>query len=104
MHRRISRAAYRELARPDRLTTAALPRRGVQGRITGTGFDVCGDTADAGNGKHFGDPFLALGMGVTYHPSGLTLDIGSVVAEALIEPIAHKGIDRNWILSLDWRF
>lgn len=89
---------------PRVLAAIPLPRRGVQGCITGAGFDLCGNTADAGHGKHFGDPFLALGMGIGYDPWGLTLDIGNAVAQTLVEPLAHKGIDRDWILSLDWRF
>ena len=76
-----------------------LPRRGVQGRITGPGFDLSGDTESAGNGKHFGDASITLGLDVTYKPWGLTLDPGTLITQALLEPVIHKGIDRNWVIS-----
>jgi hypothetical protein len=81
-----------------------LPRRGVQGNITGPGFDLSGDTDAAGNGKHFGDASLTLGFDLTYLPWGLTLDLGSLLSQALLEPLAHKGIDRSWVISGSWRF
>lgn len=40
---------------PHLLFALPLPRRGMVGHITGPGFDLHGDTADVGNGKHFGD-------------------------------------------------
>ncbi len=89
---------------PRVLAAMPLPRRGVQGCITGTHFDLCGDTASAGRGRHFGDPFVALGLGVTYEPWQLTVDLGSTLAQAVVEPFVHAGIDRNWLLSIDWRF
>jgi hypothetical protein len=81
-----------------------LPRRGVQGHITGPGFDLSGDTAGAGNGKHFGDPSLTLGLDVTYKPWGLTVDLGTLMTQALLEPLIHKGIDRNWVISASKQF
>ena len=39
---------------PHALFAMPFPRRGVKGRITGDGFDIHGDTADAGAGKHYG--------------------------------------------------
>src|ERR1044071_982528 len=35
-----------------------LPRRAMTGRVTGPGFDLAGDTASFGAGKHFGDPSI----------------------------------------------
>jgi hypothetical protein len=81
-----------------------LPRRGVQGRITGPGFDLSGDAADNGAGKHFGDPSASIGFNVTYDPWQLTLDLGSTIAQALIEPRIHEGVGDNWLLSAHWTF
>ncbi len=81
---------------------AAIPRpvRGVAGRITAPGIDVSGDTDSAGNGKHFGDPFVAAGLVVGYLPWHVTMDIGAVLTQQLLEPRIHKGIDSSWLLSL----
>ena len=84
---------------PHALLAIPLPRRGIQGRITGPGFDLSGDTARAGNGKHFGDPSVTFGLDATYKPWGLSLDLGSLVTQALLEPLIHQGIDRNWVIS-----
>ncbi|HEX4798354.1 MAG TPA: hypothetical protein VFV04_03630 [Burkholderiales bacterium] len=89
---------------PHALFAIPVPRRGIQGRITGPGFDLSGDTAKAGNGKHFGDISVTVGLDVTYEPWGLTLDFGSFVSQALLERVAHKGIDRNWVISAYKRF
>jgi hypothetical protein len=76
-----------------------LPRRGVEGHITGPGFDIRGNTADVGNGKHFGDPSLTIGYTFTYLPAHLSIDVGSLLSQALLEPQIHRGIDRNLLLS-----
>jgi hypothetical protein len=89
---------------PHALFSIPLPRRALQGRITGPGFDLSGDTAQAGNGKHFGDVSITLGLDMTYEPWGLTVDVGSFVTQALIEPLVHKGIDKNWMISVSKRF
>jgi hypothetical protein len=36
---------------------------------------------------------------VTYKPCGLTVDLGTLMTQALLEPLIHKGIDRNWVIS-----
>jgi hypothetical protein len=79
-----------------------LPRRGVEGRITGPGFDAAGNTADNGAGKHFGDPSVTVGVDVTYLPWNLSIDAGSLATQALFEPHIHQGIDQNWALHLYW--
>jgi hypothetical protein len=84
---------------PHILLAVPWPRRGIQGRITGPGFDVSGDTAIAGNGKHFGDTSVTLGLDATYKPWGLAFDLGSLVTQAILEPLIHQGIDRNWVIS-----
>jgi hypothetical protein len=89
---------------PHVLLGQALPRRGLQGRITGPGFDLQGDTATAGNGKHVGDPSLTAGVDVDYVPWGLTLSVGTLFLQAWLEPAEHKGTDRNWVISVSKRF
>jgi hypothetical protein len=89
---------------PHVLLAMPLPRRGFQGRITGPGFDLSGDTASAGHGKVFGDFSLTLGLDATYKPWGLTVDLGSLVTQALLEPFIHKGIDQNWVISVYKQF
>jgi hypothetical protein len=79
-----------------------LPRRGVVGRITGPGFELRGDTATSGAGKHFGDPSVTAGFDATYRPWNLTLDLGSAISQAVLEPVIHKGIADNWLVSLRW--
>ncbi len=79
-----------------------LPRRGVAGRITGPAFDLRGDTATNARGTHFGDPSLTVGWDFTYRPLGLTVDVGTVVSQALLERVIHKGAGQNWVLSLRW--
>jgi len=89
---------------PRALAVLPLPRQGVEGHITGPGFDLSGNTADAGHGKHYGDPWLALGMAVRYVPWNLDVDLGSVVTQALLDPAVHTGVDRNLALSFSWQF
>lgn len=88
---------------PHALAAVPLPRRGVEGCLSAAGSVYCGDTAAAGNGKHFGDPYLALGLALGYEPWGLTVDLGGTLVQALAEPFVHRGIDRNLMLSLEWR-
>lgn len=89
---------------PRLLIAVPLPRRPVSGRITGPGFDVAGDSSAAGHGTHFGDPSLTIGLGITYEPYHLTLDLGSTLTQAILEPLIHKGIDLNWVATLAFRF
>ena len=81
-----------------------LPRRGVAGQITGPGFDLTGDTADNGNGTHFGDPSVTIGFNVTYVPWDLTVDVGTTITQALFEPKIHEGVQQNLMLSAHWTF
>ena len=81
-----------------------LPRRGIQGHITGPGFDLRGNSADNGTGTPFGDPSVTIGFNVTYMPWNLTVDIGSTIAQALIEPKIHEGVQHNLLLTAHWTF
>ena len=76
-----------------------IPRRGVVGHITGPGFDIHGDTEDVGEGRHFGDPSLTLGYSITYEPAHLSIDVGTLLTQALLEPQIHNGVDRTVLLS-----
>jgi hypothetical protein len=89
---------------PHLLIAVPLPRHGVTGHITGPGFDLRGDTEQAGNGSHFGDPSLTVGFGVEYVPAHLTVDLGALLTQRLLEPLVHEGIETNWLLSCQWRF
>lgn len=87
---------------PHALIAYPLPRRGFQGHVVGPSFDIAGDTADVGNGKHFGDPSVTLGLTLTYTPAHLSIDAGTLLSQALLEQRIHKGIDSNWLLSFSW--
>ena len=89
---------------PHVLIAIPVPRRGFQGRVTGPGFDLSGDTAKAGHGKPFGDFSMTFGLDATYVPWGLTVDVGTFASQALAERVAHKGIDRNWLIAASVRF
>ena len=80
-----------------------LPRRGVEGRITGPAFDLQGSTADNGD-KPFGDPSVTIGFNITYVPWDLTVDFGSTITQALFEPLIHEGVKQNLMLSTHWTF
>ena len=58
----------------------------------------------AGNGKHFGDISVTIGLDITYKPWALTMDVGSALSQALLERAIHKGVGQNWLLSVDKRF
>ena len=81
-----------------------LPRRGVAGHITGPGFDLAGNTADHGTGTHFGDPSLTIGFNLTYAPWHFTVDVGSTITQALLEPQIHEGVRHNLMLATHWTF
>jgi hypothetical protein len=81
-----------------------LPRHGVEGHITGPGFDLSGNSSDNGTGTPFGDPSVTIGFNVTYEPWYLTVDIGSTITQALIEPKIHEGVQHNLLLTAQWTF
>lgn len=81
-----------------------LPRRGIAGHITGPGFDLTGNTADNGTGTPFGDPSVTIGFNVTYTPWHLTVDLGSTITQALIEPKIHEGVQHDLLLTAYWTF
>ncbi|MFC4309391.1 hypothetical protein ACFPN2_09890 [Steroidobacter flavus] len=87
---------------PHALFAYPTPRRGIQGHITGPDFDIHGDTASAGNGKHFGDPSLTLGFTITYLPAHLSIDAGTLLTQQFLEQKIHPGIESNWLLSVSW--
>lgn len=89
---------------PHTQAVVPLPRRGVEGRITGPGYDLSGDTSETGVGTPFGDPSVTFGFDVTYRPWNLTVDVGTAISQALLEPVIHKGIASNWLLSFSWTY
>jgi hypothetical protein len=88
---------------PHGLFAMPLPRRAFVGHIATAQFDIHGDQTDSGAGKHFGDPSLTVGLDVTYRPAHLSFDIGTVLTQGLIEPVVHKGVDSDWVLSVRWQ-
>lgn len=89
---------------PHALAAFPFPQRGVVGRIRSAGVDVAGDTDSAGHGKHFGDPYVALGYSVEYLPWHISADIGATLVQRLVEQRVHKGIDQNWLVTVAWNF
>jgi hypothetical protein len=79
-----------------------LPRRGMDGHITGPGFDLAGNQAANGAGKHFGDPSVTIGFDVTYLPWHVTFDLGTAVSQYLLEPQIHEGVDHDLLFTLRW--
>lgn len=79
------------------------PQRGVAGRITGPSFELAGDTDRNGRGKHFGDPSFTAGFDFTYLPWNLTVDLGSTLSQATLEPLIHEGVKHNWFVSVRWQ-
>lgn len=80
-----------------------LPRRGIQGHITGPGFDLSGNSADNGS-TPFGDPSVTIGFNVTYQPWHVTVDLGSTITQALVEPLIHEGVQHNLMVTGFWTF
>lgn len=89
---------------PHVLLAVPMPRRGIFTQLSGPGFALAGDTDSAGNGKHFGDASLALGVDLTHEPTGLTVDLGATLTQATLERAVHRGIDANLVLGVGWRF
>jgi len=87
---------------PHALLAYPIPRRGFQGHITGPDFDISGNTESAGEGKHFGDPSVTLGLTLTYLPAHFCVDLGTFASQALLESRIHRGIERNLLLSFSW--
>ena len=95
---------YRNWLITPKITAALpLPRVVVQGRISGPDFNIAGNTDDNGKGKHYGDVSLTFGLLVEYRPWHLSFDPGSLLSQALLEPLIHKGIEKNWVFSLKWK-
>lgn len=89
---------------PHVLAAWPIAKHGVVGHITGPGFDLRGDSETSGYGAHIGDPSLTLGLGISYLPAHVTIDVGTLLTQRLIEPFINKGIEANWLLSCQWRF
>src|SRR5436190_10288384 len=77
---------------------APLPAAPIQGRITGPGFDLAGETGA------IGDTSVTIGFNVTYEPWDLTVDIGTTITQALLEPLIHEGVNHNLMISAFWAF
>lgn len=89
---------------PHVMAALPLPQRGLAGRIIGPGFDLRGDTATAGFGKHMGDPYIGFGMTFTYRPLGLSVDAGATLSQIFLEKLMHRGLDSNLELVIGRQF
>jgi hypothetical protein len=78
-----------------------LPPADFRSRLTGPGFDIA-TPSDSAIAK-IGDPFVTLGLALTHIPSGVELDLGSLVGYTLAEKQSHPGVDRAWALHVAWR-
>jgi hypothetical protein len=94
------RAHGRWTSTPHVQVAVPLPRRGVAGRITGAGFDVSGN----GKGKRFGDTSVTIGWDLTYEPWHVSVDLGTVVSQMLLERPNHEGVQQNWMLYARFDF
>jgi hypothetical protein len=83
---------------PHLQAAAPLPAAPIQGRITGPGFDISGETGA------IGDTSLTIGFNVTYQPWNLTVDVGTTITQALLEPLIHEGVNHNLMVSMFWTF
>lgn len=77
---------------------APRPPAAIQGRITGPGFDLAGETGA------IGDSSMTIGFNVTYEPWSFTVDLGSTFTQALLEPHIHEGVKQDLMLSTFWSF
>ena len=89
---------------PHVLLAMPVVRRGVQGRITGDGFDISGDTANIGAGKHYGDPAIVFGFDFEYRPWRTWFDVGALLSQPVLEPMMHNGLSTSFLLSVGFRF
>ena len=51
-----------------------------------------------------GDGFAGIGLDILHEPSGLSVDIGTSIYQALFEGNIHKGIDKVILLNVSWSF
>jgi hypothetical protein len=83
------------------LAGAPLPAGDFDGRLTGPGFDL-GSARGDGSPARIGDSFFALGVAFVHRPSGLDLDLGSVLAFPAFETATHPGLDRAYLVQVGW--
>lgn len=99
----VARARGSWMFSPHGLFAWPLPRRGFAGHIATDQFDLHGDQAEAGYGKHFNDLSVTLGFEITYRPARLSVDVGTALSQALLEPHIHRGVKSDWLLSVRWQ-
>ena len=75
-----------------------LPRRRLEGTITGPGFSVQGRSSTA----PVGDAYLGGGLAFTHVRTGLAFDLGSSLWYAGTEPITHEGLDQALLVHVAW--
>jgi len=80
---------------------APLPPGDFDGRLTGPGFDLGSARGDGSPGK-IGDGFVAIGVAFIHRPSGLDLDLGSVLTFPGFEAATHPGLDHAYLVQIGW--
>jgi len=76
-----------------------LPPGDMDVRLTGPGFDVTAeDPIDVG------DPYVAVGLALSHAPSGVEVDLGSMLFYPLAERVSHAGVDNAFVLHVAWRW
>lgn len=81
-----------------------VPRRGFAAAISGPAFILRGDSDAAGNGKYVSDWLLTAGVSIVHRRSGIGMDLGTSIAQYLIEPFTHNGVDKNWVVAVNVEF
>ncbi|MDH4234224.1 MAG: hypothetical protein OEV15_03705, partial [Gallionella sp.] len=79
-----------------------MPAGKFDPRLTGPGFDLTPASTGSRHGR-IGDGYLMLGMAVRDRPSGVEIDLGSMVAFPMIERLTHEGVGKGVFISLTWR-
>ncbi len=81
--------------------THPLPNGDLDGRLTGSGFDL--GTPEDGSPLEFGDPFVTFGLALGHVPSGFEIDLGATALFAAAEHVSHDGVDRALVVHVAWR-
>lgn len=78
-----------------------LPAGDFDGRLTGPGYDLGSARGDGSPGK-IGDGFVSLGVAFVHRPSGIDIDLGSVLAYPAFEAATHQGLDHAYLVQIGW--
>ncbi|MEO8274840.1 MAG: hypothetical protein ABI639_01390 [Thermoanaerobaculia bacterium] len=77
-----------------------LPRRRLEGTVSGPGFSIAGEA----RGGAVGDAYLGVNWEFRHRPTGLGFDLGSSLWFSGTEGVTHEGIHRAYLAHLSWSF